>query len=54
MIGIPVMDHIITNCYGQYFSFLEQGLLVKVKQIWEEMKVAEDKIPYSFSEGAKR
>ena len=54
MIGIPVVDHIITNCYGQYFSFLEQGLLVKVNQIWEEMKVAEDQIPYSFSEGPKR
>lgn len=54
MIGIPVVDHIITNCYGQYFSFLEQGFLVNVKQIWEEMNVAEDKIPYRASESPKR
>lgn len=54
MIGIPVVDHIITNCYGQYFSFFEQGILVQVKQIWKEMKVAEDKIPYRASEGPKR
>ena len=54
MIGIPVVDHIITNCYGEYFSFFENGLMAEVGEIWKEMKVAEDKIPYAVNEGPKR
>lgn len=54
MVGIPVVDHIITDSRGQYFSFFEQGILTKVDDIWDEMKVAEDKIPYQMDEGPKR
>lgn len=54
MIGIPVVDHIITNCYGEYFSFFNNGLMEEVEEVWKEMKVAEDKIPYPVSKGPKR
>ena len=54
MIGIPVVDHIITDTRGQYFSFMENGLMAKVDQLWQEMGVAEDKIPYRISENPKR
>ena len=54
MIGIPVVDHIITGDQGQYFSFYEEGLLPNVDDIWTEMEVAEDKIPHRVGEGQKR
>lgn len=54
LIGIPVVDHIITNTRGQYFSFVERGLITDVDEVWKEMGVAEDKIPYRISEEPKR
>lgn len=54
LIGIPVVDHIITNTQGEYFSFKEKGLIKKVNEVWKEMGVAEDKIPYRISGEPKR
>lgn len=54
LIGIPVLDHIITNTQGEYISFEEQGLIKEVKEIWKAMGVAEDEIPYRINGEPKR